>query len=204
MTKILPKKKQQILKFLKEYISAHDYAPTLTEIAEELNVSSLATIHEHLQYLEDNGFIVRDDNETRGITIPELEKERAAEESVLIPLVGLITAGQPIEAIENREEDIPVPKELVRGKNAYILKVQGDSMVESLIADGDYVIVEKTEYAKDGDTIVAMLEDGTATLKKMFKTKNLIRLQPANKKYKPLYTKNVIVQGKVLGIIRKF
>ncbi len=204
MTKVLPKKKQQILKYLKEYISEYGYAPTLSEIAEELNVSSLATIHEHLQYLEDHGFIVRDDNEARGITIPELEKERAAEESVLIPLVGLITAGQPIEAIENREEEIPVPKELVRGKNAYILKVQGDSMVESLIADGDYVIVEKTDYAKDGDTIVAMLEDGTATLKKMFKTKNLIRLQPANKKYKPLYTKNVIVQGKVLGIIRKF
>ncbi len=204
MTKVLPKKKQQILQFLKEYISEHGYAPTLTEIAEAFHVSSLATIHEHLQYLADNGFIARDDNEARGITIPDLEREQTAQASVLLPLVGLITAGKPIEAIENREEEIPVPKELVHGKNAFILKVQGDSMIESLIADGDYVIIEKTEYAKDGDTVVAMLEDGTATLKKFFKTKNLIRLQPANKKYKPLYTKNVIIQGKVLGIIRKF
>lgn len=204
MTKILPKKKQLVLQYLKEYIGRHGYAPTLTEIAKEFNVSSLATVHEHLQYLEEHGFIVRDPNESRGITIPELEREIAAQESVLLPLVGLITAGLPIEAIENREEEIPVPKSMVQGKNAFILKVQGDSMIESLIADGDYVIVEKTEYAKDGDTVVALLDDGSATLKKFFKTKNLIRLQPANKKYKPLYTKNVIVQGKVLGIIRKF
>ncbi|MBI5037134.1 MAG: transcriptional repressor LexA [Candidatus Kerfeldbacteria bacterium] len=204
MTKILPKKKQQILKFLKEYIKQYGYAPTLTEIAEEFDVSSLATIHEHLQYLEEHGFIVRDPNESRGITIPELEREVAQEESILLPLVGTITAGQPIEAIEDRELDIPVPQTMVKGKNAYILKVKGDSMIESLIADGDYVIIEKTEYAKDGDTVVAMLEDGTATLKKFFKTKNLIRLQPANKKYKPLYTNSVIIQGKVLGIIRKF
>lgn len=204
MTKVLPKKKQQILKFLKEYIKDNGYAPTLTEIADEFNVSSLATVHEHVQYLEDHGFISRDKDTTRGITIPNLEREIAEQEATLLPLVGLITAGAPIEAIEDRSETIPVPTEIVGGKNSYVLKVQGDSMIESLIADGDYVVVEKTDYAKNGDTVVAMLEDGTATLKKFFKTRNLIRLQPANKKYKPLYTKNVIIQGKVLGIIRKF
>jgi len=204
MTTILPTKKQIILQYLKDYIKENSYAPTLTEIAKEFKLSSLATVHEHLQFLENNGFIVRDKDQKRGITIPELEKEKAQTESTLLPLVGLITAGQPIEAIEDREQEIPVPKELVKNKNAYILKVKGDSMVESLISDGDFVICEKTEYAKDGDTVVALLEDGTATLKKLFKTKNLIRLQPANKKYKPLYTKNVIIQGKVLGIIRKF
>jgi len=204
MTTILPKQKQKILQFLKGYIREHGYAPTLSEIAKEFNVSSLATVHEHLQFLERNGFIVRDKDQNRGITIPELEKETAKEASVLLPLVGTITAGAPIEAIEDRELGIPVPKELVKSKNAYILKVKGDSMIESLIADGDYVVCEKTEYAKDGDTVVALLEDGTATLKKFFRTKNLIRLQPANKNYKPLYTKNVVIQGKVLGIIRKF
>jgi repressor LexA len=204
MVIILPKQKQKILQYLKDYIKDNGYAPTLSEIAKEFNVSSLATVHEHLQFLEENGFIIRDKDHQRGITIPELEKESAMAASVLLPLVGTITAGAPIEAIENRELEIPVPKELVKNKNAYILKVKGDSMIESLIADGDYVICEKTEYAKDGDTVVAMLEDGTATLKKFFKTKNLIRLQPANKNYKPLYTKNVIVQGKVLGIIRQF
>lgn len=204
MTTILPTKKQKILQYLKDYIKENSYAPTLTEIAKEFKLSSLATVHEHLQFLEDNSFIIRDKNQKRGITIPELEKEKAQAESILLPLVGLITAGQPIEAVEDREQEIPVPKELIKNKNAYILKVKGDSMVESLISDGDFIICEKTEYAKDGDTVVALLEDGTATLKKFFKTKNYIRLQPANKKYKPLYTKNIIIQGKVLGIIRKF
>jgi repressor LexA len=204
MVTILPKKKQKILQYLKGYIRDHNYAPTLTEIAKEFNVSSLATVHEHLQFLEDNNFIKRDKDIKRSITIPELEHESAKEESVLVPVVGLITAGEPIEAIENRELELPVPKEMVKNKNSYILKVRGDSMVESLITDGDFVICEKTEYAKNGDTVVAMLEDGTATLKKFFKTKNFIRLQPANKNYKPRYEKNVIIQGKVLGIIRKF
>ena len=204
MTTILPKKKQKILQFLKDYIKGHGYAPTLTEIAKEFKLSSLATVHEHLQFLEDNGFIIRDKDQKRGITIPELDKESTKEASILVPVIGLITAGEPIEAIEDRELELPVPKELVKNKNSYILKVKGDSMIESLISDGDLVICEKTEYAKDGDTVVALLEDGTATLKKFFKTKNYIRLQPANKKYKPLYTKNVVIQGKVLGIIRKF
>jgi len=204
MVTILPKKKQKILQYLKGYIRDHNYAPTLTEIAKEFNVSSLATVHEHLQFLEDNNFIKRDKDIKRSITIPELEHESAKEESVLVPVVGLITAGEPIEAIENRELELPVPKEMVKSKNSYILKVKGDSMVESLITDGDFVICEKTEYAKNGDTVVAMLEDGTATLKKFFKTKNFIRLQPANKNYKPRYEKNVIIQGRVLGIIRKF
>ena len=204
MTIVLPRQKQKILKYLRDYIKKNNYAPTLTEIAKEFHLSSLATAHEHLQYLEEHGFIARDKDKARGISIVEDKSGLAQEKSVMVPLVGLITAGQPIEAIEDRELELPVPQELVKNKNAFILKVSGDSMIESLITDGDFVICEKTEYAKDGDTVVAMLEDGTATLKKFFKTKNLIRLQPANKKYKPLYSKNVVIQGKVLGIIRSF
>lgn len=205
MTIILPRQKQKILQYLKDYINENGYAPTLTEIAKKFDVSSLATIHEHLQFLEEADFIKRDKQVKRGITILEEAEPRMLERaSVLIPLVGTITAGQPIEAIEDRQAEIPIPKNLVGNKNCYILKVKGDSMVESLIADGDYVICEKIDYAKDGDMVVALLEDGSATLKKFFKTKNYIRLQPANKKYKPLYTKNVIVQGKVMGIVRKF
>lgn len=204
MTTILPKKKQKILQFLKDYIKEHGYAPTLTAITKEFKLSSLATVHEHLQFLENNGFIIRDKNQPRDITILQLDKESTKETLVLVPVVGLITAGEPIEAIEDRELEIPVSKEIIKNKNSYILKVKGDSMIESLISDGDFVICEKTEYAKNGDTVVALLEDGTATLKKFFKTRNYIRLQPANKKYKPLYTKNVVIQGKVLGIIRKF
>ncbi len=207
MAPILPKQKQKILQYLKEYIVLHAYAPTLTEIAKEFHLSSLATVHEHLGFLEDRGFIRRIAGEDRGIKILERtsdEPEGSWKPSVMVPLVGVITAGKPIEAVERPDESIAVPDEIVRRKNAYVLKVRGDSMVESLIADGDYVVVEKTDFARDGDTVVAMLEDGTATLKKLFRKKNFIRLQPANKAYKPIDVPNVIVQGRVLGVLRAF
>lgn len=208
MATILPKKKQALLKFLKEYIETHHYAPTLTEIAKEFNVSSLSTVHEHLDFLEKSGFIRRDSQQARGLTILDSEEERVDPDAraslIRLPLIGTIAAGQPIEAIENRDAMIAVPQEIVGKKNAYILRVKGDSMIESLVADGDYVVVEKTDYAKDGDMVVALLEDGTATLKKFYRQKNYIRLQPANPKYKPLLLNTVVIQGRVLGVIRKF
>lgn len=114
MVIILPNKKQKILAYLKDYIKKHNYAPTLTEIAKEFKLSSLATVHEHLQFLEDKGFIIRDKDSARGISIPNLENEMSQSKSVLLPVVGLITAGAPIEAIEDREMELPVPKELVK------------------------------------------------------------------------------------------
>jgi len=207
MAPILPRQKQKILQYLKDYIATHDYAPTLTEIAKEFHLSSLATVHEHLGFLEDRGFIRRVAGEDRGIRIMERTQEdpdRNWNPSVMLPLVGVITAGKPIEAVERPDESIAVPEEISQKKNAYVLKVRGDSMIESLIADGDYVVVEKTDYARDGDMVVAMLEDGTATLKKLFRKKNFIRLQPANKAYKPIDVPNVTIQGKVLGVLRSF
>lgn len=205
MTNILPKKKRQMLEFLKAYIAQHGYAPTLTEIARHFRVRSLATVHEHLAFLEKAGFLRRAKENTRALTILEPEATAMWNEasSLSLPLVGLITAGRPIEAIENRETMMTVPSEIVGRKNAYILKVKGDSMIESLIADGDYVVVEKTDYAQDGDMIVALLEDGTATLKKFYKHKNFIRLQPANRKYQPIDVPTVVIQGRVLGVIRR-
>lgn len=210
---ILPKKKKEILNFLKKYINENGFAPTLSEIAKKFNVSSLATIHEHLQFLKDNGFIKRTGNmqshemeitKHSNLDDDNLNEAYLEGSSVLLPLSGLITAGEPIEAIENREQDIAVPSEITRGRQCFILKVKGDSMVESLISDGDLVIVEKTEYAKNGDMVVAVLDDGTATLKKFYKEKNYIRLQPANKNYKPIIAQNVLVRGRVVGIIRKY
>lgn len=209
MTIILPNKKQQLLDFLKSYVKDRGYAPTLSEIAKKFKVSSLATVHEHMAFLEKHGFIKR----TGNIQSRELEIVRSGsnvEPTFLegsmhsLPLVGLITAGAPIEAVENREAEIAVPAEITRGRQCYILKVRGDSMVESLISDGDLVIVEKTEYAKNGDMVVAVLDDGTATLKKFYKEKNYVRLQPANAKYQPLMVENVIIRGRVVGIIRKY
>lgn len=204
MAKILPKKKQALLAYLKQYIEDKGYAPTLTEIADHFEVSSLATIHEHLESLKKNGFISRDKNRGRGISIIKDMRGNDSANGILLPVVGVIAAGEPIEALEDKDSNIAVPDEIASNKDAYILKVRGDSMIESMVADGDYVIVEKTDYAKNGDMIVALLEDGTATLKKFFKQKNTIKLQPANKKYKPLITPNVTVQGKVLGVIRRF
>lgn len=207
MATVLPKKKQQLLHFLEAYIKQHGYAPTLTEIAKEFGVSSLATVHEHLQFLEENGFIRRDKQQARGITVVKKNERKAQVETlntVFLPLLGTIAAGSPIEAIEDRDTLLAVPQEIVGRKNAYILKVRGDSMVESLIADGDYVVIEKTDYANDGDMVVALLEDGTATLKKLFRRKNFIRLQPANRNYQPIDVKSVVIQGRVLGVLRKF
>ncbi len=207
MAPILPRQKQKILQYLKDYIAEHNYAPTLTEIAREFKLSSLATVHEHLGFLEDRGFIRRIAGEERGIKFLEPKREepdRAWQPSITLPLVGVITAGKPIEAIERPDETISVPQEIVRKKNAYVLKVRGDSMIESLIADGDYIVVEKTDYARDGDMVVAMLDDGTATLKKLFRKKNFIRLQPANKAYKPIDVPNVVIQGRVLGVLRSY
>lgn len=207
MAPILPRQKQKILQYLKDYIASHDYAPTLTEIAKEFKLSSLATVHEHLGFLEDRGFIRRIVGEERGIKIlgsKRSEPDESWKPSISLPLVGVITAGKPIEAVERPDETINVPQEIVRKKNAFVLKVRGDSMIESLIADGDYVVVEKTDYARDGDMVVAMLDDGTATLKKLFRKKTFIRLQPANKAYKPIDVQNVIVQGRVLGVMRSY
>ncbi len=206
MAHILPKTKQKVLQFLKDYIAEHGYAPTLTEIAKYLKVSALSTVHEHLQFLEERGFIERSEGEERGIVLTSKLQQMGAAlaRSVALPVVGAIAAGAPIEALEQKDQTMAVPEELVRGKNAYVLKVRGDSMIESFIADGDYVVVEKTDFARDGDTIVALLDDGTATLKKMFKKRNFIRLQPANKNYQPFDVKSVVIQGKVLGVIRQY
>ena len=210
MTVILPNKKQQLLDFLKSYVNDRGYAPTLSEIAKKFKVSSLATVHEHMAFLEKHGFIKRTGNiQSRELEIVD-SRDNNVESTFLegsmhsLPLVGLITAGEPIEAVENREAEIAVPAEITRGRQCYILKVRGDSMVESLISDGDLVIVEKTEYAKNGDMVVAVLDDGTATLKKFYKEKNYVRLQPANAKYQPLMVENVIIRGRVVGIIRKY
>lgn len=207
MAPILPRQKQKILQYLKAYIEANSYAPTLTEIAKEFKLSSLATVHEHLGFLEDRGFIRRITGEDRGIRVLDPRREQPGADwkpSIMLPLVGVITAGKPIEAVERPDEAIAVPQEIVRKKNAYVLKVRGDSMIESLIADGDYVVVEKTDYARDGDTVVAMLDDGTATLKKLFRKKNFIRLQPANKAHKPIDVPSVVIQGRVLGVMRSY
>jgi len=205
MAPILPKKKREILEYLEEVITSRGYAPTLSEIAGHFHVSSLATIHEHLQFLEKKGFIQRGKNDPRSISIVDQSETADIEQmGMLLPLVGVIAAGSPIEAQQDVVEKISIPEHMAKESPSYILRVKGDSMIENFILDGDYVVVKKTDMVKNGDTVVAVLEDGTATLKEFYKEKNGIRLQPANQFYKPLFVHNADIQGKVIGVLRNY
>lgn len=200
---VLYPKQRKILKFLDQYISENGFAPTLSEIKDFLGVSALSTVHEHLIKLEEKGFLERNDDD-KSIKL-KITRGDFAGSLINVPLVGMITAGLPIDAFEEPEPiPVPVPADLVGNKRLFCLKVRGESMIESLIADGDIVICESVQYAKDGDTVVALLEDNTATLKRFFREKNIIRLQPANPNYKPLLVDNVTIQGKVIGVYRKY
>jgi len=202
MTSTLTKRKKQLLDFIQTFQLHYGYFPTLEEMRKKMKLSSLATVHQHLSELETMGLIERGFNKARDIQVkaePYLEGS-----SLELPIAGLITAGAPIEAVEDQTETMAVPRHMVNNKNAYVLKVKGDSMIESLIADGDFVVIEQQDYARDGDIVVALLDDGSATLKEYHREKNYVRLQPRNSQYKPIRVKHVVIQGKVLGVIRKF
>ncbi|MFH1537269.1 MAG: transcriptional repressor LexA [Patescibacteria group bacterium] len=208
MSPTLTPKKKKILEFIEKYTAKQGYSPTLQEIAKKFKLKSIATVHQHLEELKNSGYLIRGFNKARDVSVTDVETQnfasRNSENTITLPIAGLIAAGEPIEAIEDKSETLTIPRELINDDNSYILKVKGDSMVESLISDGDFVIVQKQDIANNGDIVVALLDDGSATLKEFHKEKNYIRLQPRNKKYKPLHVKNVIIQGKVAGIIRKF
>ena len=194
----LTKKQKQILDFITQFIQSYDYAPSYREIAEHFGLSSTATIHEHVMALEDKGLITSS-HSARSLEVVHSRFGRSIE----LPLVGLITAGAPIEAIEEKET-IAIPENLVRDENSFVLKVRGESMIEEGILDGDYVICERNFYPKNGDVVVALLDNTYATLKKYYREEKRIRLQPANKTMKPIYAKNPAIQGVVRGILRSF
>lgn len=201
MTYPLTKRQKQILDFISEHVMANGYAPSYREIAEHFGLSSPATVFEHIKALEDKGYLRAEVNAARSIELTG--KSRLAQKSYELPLAGLITAGQPIEAIQTNET-ISVPADLVRDENSYVLKVKGESMIEDGILDGDYVIVERNYYPRNGDVVVALLDNAYATLKKYFRERDKIRLQPANAKMKPIYAKNPAIQGIVRAVMRRF
>lgn len=195
----ITKKQKEILDFITQFIQSNEYAPSYREIADYFGLSSTATVHEHVKALEDKGLITSAQNEARSL---EIVGSRFGK-SIELPLVGLITAGEPIEAVE-QNETISVPKEMVRDENSYVLRVRGESMIEEGILDGDFVIVERNYYPVNGDVVVALLDNNYATLKKYYREKNRIRLQPANKTMSPIYAKNPAIQGIVKAILRTF
>jgi repressor LexA len=203
----LYKKQKQILDFISQYIQVNNTSPTLQEIADAMGLSSLATVHEHLQALVKKNLIRRYEGAVKGIEILD-EKINAALQGIELPLIGYIAAGQPIEAIENPLATVVVSSDLVsKTKRCYVLQVKGDSMIKEGIFDGDYVVIQQQNTANDGQIVVALIDNGFATLKTFYRERNgRIRLQPANDEMEPIYVdaKNLTIQGICTGVIRKF
>ena len=198
-------KQKFILDILKKLIAKNGYPPTVREIGEEANLSSPATIHFHLKQLEEKGYIKKDDNKNRTleILVPNeyLEKD---EKVVEVPLLGKVTAGTPIEAIEMPSEYFSLPTNLIQNKNdIFTLKVSGESMINVGIYDGDILIVEKRDTARNGETVVAMNENNEATVKTFYKENGYYRLQPENDTMEPIILKECTILGKVVGLYRK-
>jgi len=200
----LYRRQRQILDFLSQYIQKNGGSPTLKEIADALGVSSLATVHEHLETMAKKGVIKRFKGAVRGI---EILNERLAQltNGVELPVLGLIAAGQPIQPYTDPNATIEVSASLVGGKKrAFVLQVKGSSMIEEGILDGDFVIVEEQDEVNNGDIVVALLENGFATLKRFFKEATRVRLEPANSKMAPIFAKKVQIQGKVVSVVRRY
>ena len=201
----LTKRQDEILLFMKEYIVSHGFPPTVREIGKALGVSSPATIHAHLANLERKGMIKKDGSKNRAIEIlVENEFANKSEEVTKVPLLGKITAGSPIEAIEKPDEFFSLPTYLIpKQKEVFTLNVSGTSMINVGILDGDIVIVEKQNTARNGDIVVAMTEDNEVTLKTYYKEKDHFRLQPENDTMDPILLDQVFILGKAIGLYRK-
>lgn len=200
----LYKRQRQILEFLSQYIQKYDFSPTLGEIAEALGLSSLATVHEHLMAMDKKGIIKKYRGAVRGIEIIDKRLGQLTK-GIELPILGFIAAGRPIEPhTDSNAATIVSPAMLSGKKRAFVLQVKGDSMIEEGILDGDFVVIEEQETARNGEIVVALLENGFATLKRFFKEATRIRLEPANAKMSPIFAKNVRVQGKVVGVVRRY
>ncbi|MEH7526076.1 transcriptional repressor LexA [Bacillus sp. JJ1503] len=201
----LSKRQQDILNFIKEEVRQKGYPPSVREIGEAVGLASSSTVHGHLARLESKGLIRRDPTKPRAIEILDIEGTVQAPDYkiVNVPIVGKVTAGQPITAIENVEEYFPLPERLAPDADqVFMLEIMGESMIEAGILDGDYVIVRQQQTANNGDIIVAMTEDDEATVKRFFKEKDYIRLQPENSTMEPIILRNVSILGKVIGVYR--
>lgn len=204
MAPVIYKRQQQILDFIRQQIMANGSAPTLRQIADAIGVSSLATVHEHLTTLEKKNLIKRKSGKTRAIEVVGEESDLMGSEFE-VPILGFIAAGSPIEPYTDPNATVSIPQSFANSKKRiFVLKVRGESMIEEQIRDGDYVVVEQTDTANNGDIVVALLDNGMATLKRFFKEATRVRLEPANATMSPIFVKNVSVQGKVVGLIRKY
>lgn len=199
-------KQQEILEFIKESILNRGYPPAVREICEAVHLKSTSSVHSHLETMEKNGYIRRDPTKPRAIEIIDDSFNLARRELINVPIVGTVTAGEPILAVENIEGYFPISPEFVHNKQTFMLKVRGESMINAGIFPDDYILVERTPIATDGEIIVALLED-SVTVKRFFKEDGCFRLQPENDTMEPIIVPadgSLSVVGKVIGLFRIF
>jgi repressor LexA len=198
----LPRRQQEVLDFLRKAIAERGYVPSIREIVEALGVQSTSTIHYHLTGLARRGLIRWDKGKNRAIQLTETGMGEADDRASALPIVGRIAAGRPIEAIADDSERLDLTDMWATSGN-YVLEVKGTSMIEDHIMPGDWVIVQPQATAKDGEIVVALLDNGEATLKRIYREAGRIRLQPANSEMDPIYVDRVTVQGRVVGVVRR-
>lgn len=208
MPAILYPRERQLLDFITQFIQRYGYAPTLKEIGDSMGMSSPATVHEHIDRLRIKGFIKKLDGTARGLeVIKNTYRSQAGgnEGAIELPVLGFIAAGSPLEPYTDPNYYVSVAPSMVSaGKPHYILQVKGNSMIDDGILDGDFVVIQHQQDAKNGDIVVALLPNGLATLKRIFFEKDKIKLMPANSQMSPIFATHVKIQGRCVGLIRKF
>ncbi|MGE4272893.1 MAG: transcriptional repressor LexA [Desulfitobacterium sp.] len=195
----LSQRQTDILEYIKRVIREKGYPPSVREIGDAVGLMSSSTVHGHLQTLEEKGYIRRDPTKPRAIEI--LGSDADEKRTVFVPIIGRVTAGQPILAEENIEDTFPLPVDLVNSDTVFMLRVKGESMIDAGIMDGDLILVRQQQVARNGEIVVAMIGE-EATVKRFYKEKTLIRLQPENQYMEPIYSQDVVILGKVIGVFR--
>ncbi len=199
----ISKKQQEILEYIKSEILSKGYPPAVREICEAVHLKSTSSVHAHLETLEKNGYIRRDPTKPRAIEIVDDNFNLTRRELVNVPVVGQVAAGEPILASQNISSYFPIPAEYMPNEQTFMLRVKGDSMINIGIYDGDLVLVEQQNTAKNGDIVVALLDD-SATVKTFYKEKDRVRLQPENDSLDPIFATDVAILGRVIGVFRFF
>lgn len=199
----LSPRQQKILEFIRNEVAVKGYPPSVREIGQAVGLSSSSTVHGHLGKLEELGYIRRDPTKPRAIELLEKAVPPVRKDIVYVPIVGSVTAGTPVLAVENIEDFFPMPRNFTQyEEDVFMLKIRGDSMIEAGILDGDHVVVRSQDYAENGDIVVALLED-EATVKTFYREEHYIRLQPENASLEPIIVQDVQILGRVVGVFRK-
>lgn len=202
--KKLTERQKEVLNYIREEVVNKNYPPSVREICKALNLSSSSTVHSHLKALQKKGYIKRDPTKPRAIAITDpAMTDKPLQQAKPVPLVGQVTAGIPVLAEENIEEYLLLPSEIVKNDVVFLLRVQGESMKDAGILPGDLIIVRQQASAENGEIVVALLEN-EATVKRFYREKDHVRLQPENSNYKPIITKNISILGKAVGLLRSW